>query len=324
MGAIAVVVGLRLAVKKYRLLPTVLMASMAMQALAITGIPAAVLFVRWRGPQQEEKPFQREPISFAWLPNSITSAAFAALGVVVWIVRSSLDEPDLWKFAEVLQVVSFLPLVLKVAAARNIAGISAKTLILDVLWLTCRLVATSMLDLKLPRKSGNSVVMTIDAISLTASVYVLLSTLLWRRHSYQASSDSFPVWPLLLGAVVLAASVRANMSQRFLPDFLFTASLYVDAFAMVPQLWLVAQNSGVADVAVTHHIASMFVSRLMGLNFWWLIRGHWHQGMRFTGWLILVVYTVHVLLLCHFMCYYLKALCTRGPFSNAPLLCAES
>merc|ERR1712151_1268526 len=151
--------------------------------------------------------------------------------------------------------------------------------------------------------------MAVDALSLTACLLLLVCALGWRKGTYQRQSDSFPMLPVL-GIVPLAAVLRATIGQSFFPDFLWTMALYLDGLAMIPQLWLIGQSSGVVDVAVAHHIAGMFGSRLLGLNFWWLIRGHWLQGMRYCGWLILVTGTVHVLLLTHFMCYYLKALCT--------------
>merc|ERR1712048_1133647 len=257
--------------------------------------------------------------TFSWLPNPITSVAWLVLGIVVWIVRGSLDQPELWRTASALQGLSFLPLLWRALFARTVSSISVKKLSLDVVCLICRLIASYMLDLKLPRKSAHSFVMAVDALSLTACLFLLVCALGWRRGTYQRQSDSFPMLPML-GILPLAAVLPATIGKRFLPDFLWTLALYVDGLAMMPQLWLIAQNAGVVDVAVAHHIAGMFGSRLLAVNFWWLIRGHWLQGTRYCGWLILITCTVQLLLLTHFMCYYLKTLCTRGPLSTAPLL----
>lgn len=325
LSVIGAIVGTRLAVKKYRLLPTVLMASMAVQIGAVVGVPLVVLVLRWRAPKTppERRHFSRDPISFAWLPNPVTCGAYVALGLLVWFVKGMLAEPSIWQLSAALQALSYAPLLLKVLTARNVSTISAKKLALDAVYLVCRLSAAQMLGLKLPRRAGQTSVMVADALALTFVMILLASVLGWRRGSYQASADSLSLRMPLLVIFGLAALLRVTLSKRFFPDFLWTLGLYMDVFAMLPQLWMVAQNGGVADEAVSHHVAGAFVSRLFGLTFWWLIRGTWHQGTRLAGWLILLACTSQILLHSHFMAYYLKAFVTRGPFGCAPLVCAE-
>eukprot|EP00927_Polykrikos_kofoidii_P037827 TRINITY_DN32030_c0_g1_i1.p1 TRINITY_DN32030_c0_g1~~TRINITY_DN32030_c0_g1_i1.p1 ORF type:complete len:367 (+),score=28.41 TRINITY_DN32030_c0_g1_i1:58-1101(+) len=321
---IGVIVGLHLAVKKYRLLPTVLMVSLGVQIGSVIGVPTFVLVMRWRSSKKPvERSLNRDPVKFSWLPNPITSASFVALGGMVWLLQKMLDEIYIWKLAVALQTLSYTPLLLKTLASKTVSNISVKKLALDACCLACRLAATHMLGMRLPRRSGQTSVMVADALALTFVVVLLMSILGWRRAGYQSNADNFGVALPMFFIIGLAALFRVTFSVRFIPDFLWTLAVYVDVFAMLPQLRMIGQNGGVADEAVSHHVAGTFVSRLLGVTFWWLIRGTWHHGVRLSGWIILVAYSSQLLLLSHFMAYYLKAVVGRGLFSCGPLVCAE-
>eukprot|EP00928_Gymnodinium_smaydae_P034424 TRINITY_DN24397_c0_g1_i1.p1 TRINITY_DN24397_c0_g1~~TRINITY_DN24397_c0_g1_i1.p1 ORF type:complete len:389 (-),score=76.11 TRINITY_DN24397_c0_g1_i1:47-1141(-) len=332
--AVATAVGLRLAVKKYKLLPTVLVGSLVVQIAAIVGVPIFVYAMRQRSSKSEDNDQSsgatEEAAGLAslraFLPHPVTSAAFPALLLLLWYSATSLDEPTIWRFQALLQLVSYLPLLLRGALfpPKGAQTISVRKVVLDLLWLTVRGVATIMLDRRLPRRSNDALALGLDCACGAILVLVLLRSLTREKASQEARRevDSLNVLPALVVAAVLAASgMRASVAHRWLPDVLWTFALYVDAFAMLPQLWMLARSGGVASGAVAHHIAGTFASRFVRLLFWWQVRGMWQQGAKATGWLILVVHVCHLLLLSDFVCYYLKALCTRGPLHCAPLVC---
>lgn len=304
---ITMIVTLNWAVKKYRLLPTVLVVSIGTQIAALFWVPLVVLIIRWRTPKREERPFQREPINFSWLPDPVTSGAFALLFFVVFVLMRVLTELDILKLAATFQFLGFGLLGLKVAMTGKVSGISAKKLALDAVWLSCRIGSAYLLGKRLPRKSNNGFVNGADAMSLLVVLGLLLCAFRRQRATSLVQADTFNAWLLLAIAAGLALVVRLQMSLRYVDDVLWSFSLYLDAVAMLPQLLMVAQSGGVVDEAMSHHIAAMFVSRLLGSAFWWLIRGTWLQGVRFTGWVIFAVYMGQLLFLCQYMCYYLKA-----------------
>lgn len=122
----------------------------------------------------------------------------------------------------------------------------------------------------------------------------------------------------------MAAVLHVDIGQSYIPDTLWTLALYLDVVAMLPQLSLIAHSGGVVDEAVSHHMALVYVSRVLGLTFWWLIRGTWLRGYTWTGWGILVAYAAELVLVFHYMCYYFRGLFTRGLFTGVPLVCNES
>ncbi len=50
--------------------------------------------------------------------------------------------------------------------------------------------------------------------------------------------------------------------QRQAPDMAWTCALYLEAFAMVPQLYLLAKKGGEVDSLSTHYIACVFVTTI--------------------------------------------------------------
>lgn len=321
--AIATYVGLYHAISRYRLLPTVLVGSIVVQVGAVIGVPIFVLIMRKFGPQKEEKPFQREPISFAWLPSPITVCAFFILAGGAWLLTYMISELSIWKLSSVFQLIAYAFLVLKVAVTKKPTGISAQKLILDAVLLFCRLVATYLLDRRLPRKSGCGLVMCVDALCLSAALGLLYCVRVRLRNMYQADMDSFGIRFALVGCFMLAAVLRATVGDRFFADFLWTAALYLDVVAMIPQLWMVAQNGGVVEEATSHHMAAMFISRLLGVVFWWVIRRTWLQGMKLPGWIIFAAHAAQLVVLSRFMSFYFRGCFERGPLSSVPLVCAE-
>merc|ERR1719436_1250058 len=100
-----------------------------------------------------------------------------------------------------------------------------------------------------------------------------------RRATYRAEADTYQIWHMAFGALILAAVLHVDIGHEYLPDVLWTAALYLDVMAMLPQMKLIAQNGGVVDEVMSHHIAMFFGSRLLALTFWWLIRGTWSRGL---------------------------------------------
>lgn len=325
-GVVALVL-VRLAVKKYRLFPTVLALCLGMQVAALVGVPLVVVIVRWRGygkGDEDSWNFRRDPISiFKWLPSWTTVVGMGAMGVFIWLVNGTLTELQMWQAAHAIEFLAFLLLVLKACARRSVAGMSARKLLLDVTRLACRLIASFWLDKRLPRKSGDNFVRVCDCCALTCVFFLLYCTFKSYRSTYQVDADTMHVQWLILGSVLGAAVLPFDVGRSYFPDVLWTVAVYLDAVAVFPQLSMIARNGGVVDEAVSHHLAGLFGSRLLSLTFWWLIRGTWLRGTSWTGWGILAVLTIHLLELSHYMCYYVKGCFNRGLFSGIPLVCAE-
>jgi len=321
-AAVTGVVLFRLAVKRYRLLPTVLVFCLGLQISAIVVVPLAVLIIRWRGGLKSEA-FSKEPFLQAWLPRRGTLAGIVVLAFLHHTACSNLTELEIWQGAAGLEALAFALLASKLAVGQSAAGISAQKLVLDALRLSCRLATSLWLDHRLPRNSGNDLVRACDACSLLLVCGLLFGIFVRFRSTYQAAADSLRAPVLALAALALALVLRVNIGGSYMPDVLFTLGLYLEVVSPLPQLRLAAVNGGVVDEATSHHLAAIFGSRLLALTFWWCIRTTWMKGTGFGGWLILLAGVSPLILLSHYMCFYLRECLNRSLFSGVPLVCDD-
>merc|ERR1719428_2680985 len=214
----------------------------------------------------------KSPVGLPSVGVAVAYSSFAAAMLWVYHVIADQSLSGILTLSVMIQCLSFVLVGLKVSSTRSAAGISARTLGLDALSLCCRLSSTLFRDGYLPvDKSGDWVYQAVDLCTLSMVAYLLWQTLSVRRSSYQQSSDTCSVWPLLLGAFVMAALFHADMNHSFVFDCLWTMGLFLDAIAMIPQLWLITKNEGTVEALTSHYIATTVVSRLLSGYFWYLV-----------------------------------------------------
>lgn len=263
--------------------------------------------------------------------NAVVGAygLFAGVGLLVHHLIAEQELSGLLTLSALMQCLAFVFLALQLVTARSSAGISARTLGLEALAMCCRLSSTLWLNGYLPvDASGDWVYQLVDIVSLVVISYVLYQMLTVRRGSYQATDDSFNVKPLVIGSLVLAVILHADMDHKPLFDILWTWGLFIDAVAMVPQLWLISKNRGSVPAITSHYIATMAFSRLLSAIFWYLTMEYvactpWIGSFNHGAFGILFAHAVHFLTLADFVYYYTRA-CLSGHLSSGmPLSCTE-
>merc|ERR1719456_325093 len=109
-----------------------------------------------------------------------------------------------------------------------------------------------------------------DFMSLVTVVCVLYHVYYRYSSTYQSDQDAFEIGYLLSGCFVLAVLLHPHLNSRPLFDTLWTFSLYVDVFAIMPQLWMMAKlelGSGL-PVLNAHFIAAIAAADGVSLFFW--------------------------------------------------------
>merc|ERR1719454_363858 len=136
---------------------------------------------------------------------------------------------------------SFVVLQMQICASKSVAGISGKALIMHMAKLLCRLGTTVFVDVYLPvDKTGDWIYQVADAVSLLLVLYVLYCVHSSHKATYQAAEDSIDAQNLILGAFLLAVLIHPCHAHNAPVDILWAAHLYIDAVAMVPQLWMLS------------------------------------------------------------------------------------
>merc|ERR1719272_1589858 len=215
------------------------------------------------------------------------------------------------------QCLAVVLLGLQSLASNSAGGISARALVLEALSLGCRLSNTVWLDGYLPvDKTGDFLFQAVDVCSLVIVLWLLHRVLIVQSDTYQASDDSLPVAPIVLGSLVLAMVLHGDMNGKPFFDTLWMAGLFMGVAQVLPQLWLIARQ-GCVDALTSHYIAALAMSRLFSGTFFWYSRKHitckpYVDGINHAPWAILGAHACHLLLLADFGYYYGKSVAKQG------------
>jgi len=224
-----------------------------------------------------------------------------------------------------LQTFAFGLLGMQITSSGHAQGISARALALDALALVCRLCSTVWLDGYLPvDASGDWAYQAIEACSLALVLWLLRQVLVVQKSTYQEREDSFPIIPVALGAILLAAVFHPDMDDMPLFDTLWMASVNISAIAVLPQLWLSARAGGRMEALTSHYIVAMALSRVFSGLFMWHARQDiscqpWIKGMNHGIWAIGFAHMLHMILLGDFTYYYIRSLAKGGISSSLDL-----
>jgi len=140
--------------------------------------------------------------------------------------------------------------------------------------------------------------MKITYIALTGyTVYVMRVKL---GPSYDRSKDSFPYEMYILpGAFVMALLTAYDWTMT---EILWDFSIWVESFAILPQLILLQTNHEV-DNLMSHYVAAMGLYRAFYILNW--IYRYWAEGaVNWIGW---VGGTIQTGLYCDFFYYFAKS-----------------
>lgn len=217
-----------------------------------------------------------------------------------------------------VQCLGLALLALQVMSTGSVAGISARTLKLEVFALCCRLSSTLWLNGYLPSDlSGDHVFQAIDITSVCILAWLLHQVLVVNRHTYQAEEDTFATGPLVLVAVILATILHAKMNNRPIFDTLWMTGLFTGSVAVCPQMWLITRTGGRVQSLTSHHIAATAASKGLAFIFMWYAREdvvckQYLAGFNHAKWAILGAYVLHMILLGDFAYYYTKAIIANG------------
>merc|ERR1719482_1607839 len=195
--------------------------------------------------------------------------AFACLGAWVWHEVARRQDTCILTISAFAQALSFLLLLMQISASGSVAGISKRSLFMHVCKLCCRLSTTLWLEGYLPTdKSGDWIYQVGDVLSLFLVFQILFYIYVAHKASYQSNDDTLDVRNLIMVAFVLAVVVHPSLNAWTPFDILWTAHLYVDAIAMVPQLWMISKAGGQVKGFTAHYIGATLLSNFLSGMFW--------------------------------------------------------
>merc|ERR1719213_1546933 len=239
---------------------------------------------------------------------------FVGIGALVYHEVAQQMFTSILTLSVFAQALAFLLLYMQISSSRSVAGISGRCMILHAVKLCCRLGTTLWLEGYLPAdKTGDWIYQLCDILSLLLVLKILFSIFFEYKGSYDSGTDTLDPKNLIIGAVALAIVFHPDLIDWLPFDILWTVHLYVDAVAMVPQLWMITKAGGKVKGLTAHFIASILLSNILTGVFWFHaipeLRGL--NMVNVAGLAINGAHLVQLLLLLDFAYYYGKA-CLQG------------
>lgn len=200
----------------------------------------------------------------------VVYSVFGFLWFMIFGKFSTLDFSALVTCASFFQCFGLTLLTMKVYATKSLRGLSSKMLLMFVIHFTFRLCSTSIKNGYIPvDKSGDYMYQCLDAASLLLCLHLLFSMHKSYAYTYQEEYDTLPLLPIAAVCVMLGIFIHGNFNRSFFFDSIWQISANLEAFVLLPQLWMLAKMGGQIDTVTAHFVACMVLSGVMTFTFWW-------------------------------------------------------
>lgn len=213
-----------------------------------------------------------------------------------------------------VETLGLLALIIRINLHKSVAGLSGKTMLQYGLAYFLRMLCVQ--DLLMMQWSFEI---------LDVMAWIMVMFVVWAvfcspvRSTYNEEEDAFPQGRLVLGCLLLACICRLlglmDMQIGQCRSFMWTACLFLETSALLPQVWMIAKMGVRVEALTSHFVAATALSRMLDVGFWyyaWSIVAPRDGGFNCTGSVILFCHLVHAVLLCDFMYHYLKLRISKG------------
>jgi len=229
------------------------------------------------------------------------AAAYTAIG-------GTWDSCKTSKFISVgLEVLGLLMLRHKIIVRNNVNGISGQTMVMYAFVYFVRILLSMPSSTNFQWKDVD-----FDAWFAGVSLILVLSIIhsIFATHgaSYQEDLDTLKVKYLIPGCFFLALIVRPHFHQwSFEYGYTWGSCFYIDIFALVPQVVMMAQSGGKVEAPIAHFVAATFLSRMGDIWDSLVYENDLRSSDTISYWAVVLGQCIHLLLVADFMYYYLKA-----------------
>lgn len=209
-----------------------------------------------------------------------------------------------------VQCLGFCLLRLKIRKQHGAQGVSSRSLQMFLVTYLFRLYSTTQYNGYLPvDRTGDWAYQAIDAAAACVVLSVLVIMHGLHEPTYEKDHDTCAMHWFLLVCIVLAVVVHPSLNNRAIPDIAWTAALYIEAVAMVPQFHFMSKKGGAVDHLAGHYVACVFASRLLNVSFWC---HSYHELGAAPGYLVVGAQILQLVLFADFMHYYIKSVRTQS------------
>ncbi len=235
----------------------------------------------------------------------------------VYIFISSKDYSFLIVLSSLVQMLSFIVILLKVISYESCSGLSYHTVLCYVIILASRLTSTLFYHGYLPSdQAGDWFYQLTELFTLLCSVGLLVLMKGKYHDTYDYQHDSLDYKYFVFPALALAFLVHTSLNRNLLTDVMWTFSMYLETAAIVPQLLLFHSKKGQIEKYTSHFVALQGLSRLFSLLFWYDTYAELNETQsnsfsllqEYCGYMVIASQVVQLVIMCDYYYFYFKSL----------------
>ena len=234
--------------------------------------------------------------------------------LLIFVFISSKDFSFFLVLSSIVQTCAFLIILLKVTNYQSTSGLSANTLICYGILLFARLTSTLFFPGYLPSDSSGSWLYQLsDIISLLICILlVYLIYFKYRETSDIMSDGKIPFYFLVIPSYILAIMFRSSLNNNAFCDINWAFSMYLETFAIFPQILLFTIKKGQIESFTSHYVALCGLSRLFSLIFWFdtyeeLVTYDLYFG-KYVGYVIIGSQILQLIIMADYYYLYFKSI----------------
>jgi len=245
-----------------------------------------------------------------------------AISVVYHLVGGNLMQADaadlLGYLSTIFETLGLLVLKCKIKSQGSVKGISGMTMAMYAL------VFVSREYLLLPERSWLLIdgwaVEVLQVPSILLAFDILYSIFKTHKSTYQEELDILRIKYIVPTCIALAVILHPHFAQGEWHSFLWTSYLYLDVFALLPQVVMMANAGKKVEAPIAHFVAATALRWVIDLWFWYfdfdLGPQGWYKGINLSGCLIVSFHILSLCLVADFMYYYIKARLSNAKLSD--------
>lgn len=261
--------------------------------------------------------------------NITVWAGFLSVSLLVYYFLSSGDFSFLLTYAAFMRCFGFGLLNYKMWSSKSAKGVSIKTMELYLATFLVRLISIMRHQGYLPfDKTGDWFYHLVEGMSLVAVALILYGMFDPLLPTYDEKYDKFGNFKIpgeygaifiVIPCIALALLFHPTLNRNFISDTCWTLSMYIEAVAMLPQIYMfqkqASDNAGTVEALIGHTVFALGFSRVFELIFW---LGSFkelsdHSGSRLPGYIVLFSQIAHLVIMGDFFYYYFKSLSKGVP-----------
>lgn len=261
--------------------------------------------------------------------NILLWGGFITASLLVYSLLSSGDFSFLLTYASFMRCFGFALLNYGMWSSRTAKDISVKTLQAYTIVFIARLLSILRHQGYLPfDKTGDWFYHIVEIMSFSIVILAIygisgpfVSTYDFKHDKFGNLKipNEFGIIYLIGPAFLLALLFHPGLNHEFFSDTMWALSMYLEAVAMLPQLYMfqkqAADSNVTIDAILGHTIFALSFSRVFELTFWIYSFKELtsHAGSQTSGYLVLVTQLSQLIIMGDFFYYYAKSLSKGVP-----------